>query len=155
MKTIMIVLFILIFISCEKNDSNIKETYESLPDIEYNSQNYSVNNEPLIGKMIFNPPNPRTGARKILELKYQEKQLTVIEHTTRNSLLIMFAVDTEIGDILSIYESQGTSNRLAFINGRQIELEQGYAIVDLKIKEDYFIFRLRNPAHEKFLIYKP
>ena len=155
MKTLVLALTSLLFFSCQKNEIDLEAIYELLPSIEYVSQKYSVNGQLLTEKTKFDPPSTRTGEKKPLQLKYQEKNLAVVEHTATNSLIIMFAVDTEIGDVLSVYEGQGDRNRLAFVNEKKIDLEPGYAIIDLKIKENYFIFLVASQAYKKYVIYEP
>ena len=155
MKTLVLILIGLLFFSCQKKEINLEAIYELLPNMEYVSQKYSVNGQLLIEKKKFDPPSARTVEKNPLQLKYQEENLGVIEHTAINSLIIIFAVDTEIGDVLSVYEGQGDKNQLAFVNGKKIELESGYAIIDLKIKENYFIFLLASQAYKKYVIYKP
>lgn len=145
-----------LFFSCEKNDVNLEDLYGSLPDIEYVSQNYTVNDISFDGKKYFDPPNPRTGGKKEPKyLKYKDNNLDTIYNRYGNSVLIIFAVDTKIGDVCSVYEGQGDVGQLVYINGELIEMEPFYALIDLKIKENYFIFVLANQVQKKYVLYKP
>ena len=157
-KILIVLVFVLafLFFSCQKDiTAPLEEIYNSLPSLDYSSQKYKVNEETLSGKIEFNPPSHRTAEKYSLILKYQEKELTVINHTATNSSIIMFAVDTEIGDVCSVYETQGTNNQLVFVNGKLINLEPNYALLDFKIEEDHFIFLLVNPGMKKYMVYKP
>ncbi len=149
------ILFAVLFISCKKVDLvNLYDTYMSLSEIEYVSDNYTVNDERCVGKMIYSPNSPRDYEPFPKIIKYKGMVIDTVYNRVSNGNLIIFAVDTEIGDILSVYESQG-DNQLAFVNGKKIELELGYAIVDLKIKENYLIFLIASQAYKKYVIYKP
>jgi hypothetical protein len=144
-----------LFFSCEKSNLSLEEIYETLPEIEHVSQNYSVNGQILTERVKFHPPGPRTNIKHPMNLKYQETELTTIYHTATNSFVIMFAADTKIGNVCSVYESQGNNNRLAFINGKAIDVEPTYAIIGLKVKDDHFIFLMANQAYKKYVIYRP
>lgn len=155
----LVVLFLLFFTSCcltaESPEVDLRVVYNSLPSIQYSSQGYSVNNQFLVEKMIISPPSARTGERNPLNLKYKERELTTVYHTSNNSSVIIFAADTEIGNICSIYESQGCKNQFFFINGKRVDFNPCCAVTGFKIKENYFILDLSDGSNHKYIIYKP
>lgn len=155
LKFFSLFLFSFLFFSCETADADVEGVYFSLPHVEYFSQKYSVNEQFFVNKVKFNPVDMRIEEKKTLNLKYGGQNLITINHTALNSNIIMFAIDTEIADILSIYESQGINNQLLFVNGKKLDLAPGCAITDLKIKKDYFIFLISSPTGKQYMIYKP
>ncbi|MBN2884976.1 hypothetical protein JXE04_03550 [Patescibacteria group bacterium] len=151
----LVVVVSFLFFSCEKNDVNLEDVYAALSDTEYVSKNYSINEQVFTERIIVNPSSPRIGTKMPLQLKYKEQNLAVIYHTATNSLLIMLAADTEIGNICSVYESQGSNNQLVFVNGKLVEIEPSCALIDWKINSTSFIFLLANPTGKKYMTYKP
>lgn len=155
-KLVIVILFGFIFISCEETGVSLEDVYRSLPDVEYFSKNYSVGGVSFSGsKMYFNPNNPRIGREDERIIKYKGSNLDTVYNGYLNSSLVIYAADTEIGDICSVYEQQGEVGQLVFVNGKLIDIEPFYSLVDFKIKENYFIFVLANQLHKKYVIYKP
>ncbi len=147
--------FGLLFVSCEKTELSLEDLYEALPDIEHVSQNYTVNGISFDGKKYFDPPNQRTGENHPRHIRYQDNDLVTVYNLYANSWLIIFAVDTKNGDVCSVYEGQGVIGQLVFINGKLIEIESSYSLIDLKLYKSGFIFVLANQAHKKYVLYKP
>lgn len=152
----MVLCYMLFFSSCKKEEIDLEALYMLLPSIELGSVNYTVNDQLVTEKKIFNPPSTRTGEKKPLELKYQGKTMAVIGHTSTNTTITVFAIDTEIGDILSVFESCGTRNQLTFIDGKQISIQKGYSLVGVRadIKEKFFILLFKKPGSEQYIMHR-
>jgi len=149
-------LFAILSISCKKVDLvNLYDVYMSLPEIEHVSDSYTVNDEKCAGKMIYPPDSPRNYEPFPKIIKYKGVVIDTVYNRVSNGNLIVFAADTEIGDICSVYEGQGLEGTMAYLNGIPIKLEPNYALINLRIKENYFIFKLIKQVPIKYVIYKP
>lgn len=142
---------LILFFSCEEQeDTSLEELYLSLPSTEYVSQEYAVNGAYLTEKTSFNPPNPRTTEHLPIVLEYKNQEISTINHTASNSLLIVFAADTKVGDLCSVFESQGGKNQQFFIDGKLV-IFPGHAVTGFKIKDNFLILQLHDPGgREKY-----